>query len=53
MATATCKKTTPATQFECVANMDEFYVFLGMMAVTLAILGILAVYYGVKEWLLK
>jgi len=33
--------------------MDEFYVFLGMMAVTLGILGILAIYYGVKEWLLK
>jgi hypothetical protein len=33
--------------------MDEFYVFVGMMAVTVTILVILAIYYGVKEWLLK
>jgi hypothetical protein len=33
--------------------MDEFYVFLGMMGVTLSLLGILAIYYTVKEWLLK
>jgi hypothetical protein len=33
--------------------MDEFYVFVGMMATTLAIIGILAIYYGVKEWILK
>ncbi len=41
------------TVFWCVINMDEFYVFVGMMSVTLAIIGILAIYYGVKEWLLK
>lgn len=39
--------------FWCVTNMDELYVFLGMMAVTVTIIGILAIYYGVKEWLLK
>jgi uncharacterized membrane protein YbaN (DUF454 family) len=33
--------------------MDELYVFLGMMTVTAGIIGILAIYYGVKEWLLK
>jgi hypothetical protein len=33
--------------------MDEFYVFLVMMTVTTTIIGILAIYYGVKEWLLK
>ena len=53
MATATFKLTVAATRFECVVNMDEFYVFVGMMAVTLSLLGILAIYYGVKEWLTK
>jgi hypothetical protein len=33
--------------------MDEFYIFVGMMAITISIIGILAIYYGVKEWLLK
>ena len=47
------KQTVQATRFECAVNMDEFYVFLGMMAVTATILVILAIYYGVKEWLLK
>ena len=53
MAIAIFKQTAQATRFECVVNMDEFYVFVGMMAVTLTIIGILAIYYGVKEWLLK
>jgi len=33
--------------------MDELYVFLSMMAITVTMLGILAIYYGVKEWLSK
>ena len=53
MATVIFSPTPLATRFVCVANMDEFYVFLGMMAVTVSLLGILAIYYGVKEWLLK
>jgi len=53
MVTVIFKPTPLATRFECVVNMDELYVFLGMMAVTATILVILAIYYGVKEWLLK
>lgn len=53
MATVGSSRIPQVTKLECVIDMDEFYVFLGMMAVTLAILGVLAIYYGVKECLTK